>query len=123
MDKKKILIIDDEEDFNYFIKTNLERKGDLEVITATSGEEGLKAVLDCRPDLILLDIIMPQMDGFEVLRRLKSTQSDIMDIPVIMLTAKRDSSSILRAEKFRVIDYIMKPFSVEELLRLIKKHV
>lgn len=123
MNKKKILIIDDEEDFDYFVKLNLERGGNFEVITATSGKEGLKAALTQKPDLILLDILMPHMDGFEVLQRLSNAQPDIRRIPIIMLTASRESRNIFRAKNFGISDYIMKPFSLDRLSVLIAKHI
>ncbi|MCQ9205261.1 MAG: response regulator [Omnitrophica bacterium] len=123
MNKKKILIIDDEEDFDYFVKINLEKDGNFEVITATSGKEGLKAAFTQKPDLILLDIMMPHMDGFEVLQKLNNAQPDIRKIPIIMLTASRESRNIFKAKNFRISDYIMKPFSLDRLSVLIAKHI
>lgn len=123
MKKKRVLIIDDEEDFDYFIKVNLEQKGDFEVITATNGKDGIKAAISQHPDLILLDIMMPQMDGFEVLKNLRSINSEARKIPVIMLTANRETKNMFKAKSLRISDYVMKPFSMDKLSGLITKYI
>ena len=120
--KKRILVIDDEKDLTFFLKQNLESMGKYEVIVASSGEEGIAAALKQRPDLILLDIMMPSMDGFAVLDVLRHKHRETSGIPVAMLTAKRESSSIMRAELFGIVDYIMKPFTVSELLEVVSKY-
>ncbi len=114
MASKKILIIDDEEDLSFFVKANLELAGDYEVVVATSGKAGIKAASQYKPDLILLDIMMPKMDGFEVLKKLKSSHATF-SIPVIMLTAKGDDESKLKASKLYDEDYIIKPVRIEFL--------
>lgn len=111
---KKILIIDDEEDLTFFVKANLELAGDYEVLIATSGKKGIKAARRHKPDLILLDIMMPQIDGFKVLEKLKAS-SETMIIPVIMLTAKGDDESKLKASSLYDEDYIVKPVQIEVL--------
>jgi len=114
MASKKILIIDDEEDLSFFVKANLELAGYYEVVVATSGKAGIKAASQYKPDLILLDIMMPKMDGFEVLKKLKSSHATF-SIPVIMLTAKGDDESKLKASKLYDEDYIIKPVRIEFL--------
>lgn len=86
MDKKKILIIDDEEGFCGLVKKNIEKTGEFEVYTATNGEDGIKAARNIQPDLILLDIIMPGMDGSDVASLIKNDEI-IGDTPIVFLTA------------------------------------
>ncbi|MBU1726701.1 MAG: response regulator, partial [Candidatus Omnitrophica bacterium] len=83
---KKILIIDDEKDFCFFVSQNLELTGKYKVVVTNNSKDGLSAALRHKPDVILLDILMPGMNGFEVLAQLKGNQ-DTTTIPVIMLTA------------------------------------
>ena len=111
---KKILIIDDEEDLSFFVKANLELSGEFEVLVATSGKEGLKKAASSRVDLILLDIMMPYMDGFEVLNALKDSTKTLA-IPVIMLTAKDDDNSKIKAAGLYDEDYMVKPVQIELL--------
>lgn len=112
--RQKILIIDDEKDFCLFIKEVLEITGKYEVSIATSGKSGIRASRYRKPDLILLDIIMPKMDGFEVLKELKQNKRTL-SIPVIMLTAKVNDDSKTRAASLYDEDYIVKPVKVDEL--------
>jgi DNA-binding response OmpR family regulator len=109
-----VLIIDDEEDLTFFVKANLELAGDYEVNIANSGKEGLKIAARYKPDLILLDIMMPHMDGFEVLERLKNTPKTT-SIPVIMLTAKGDEDSKVKSATLYNEGYIVKPVQIEFL--------
>jgi two-component system alkaline phosphatase synthesis response regulator PhoP len=111
---KKIFIIDDEEDFAYFIKANLELVSNYEVMIYTKGKKGLKAAVEEKPALILLDIMMPGMDGFEVLKRLKKSEKT-MRIPVIMLTAKNEDESKIEAVGLYCEDYIVKPVEIRVL--------
>ena len=105
---EKILIVDDEEDFCYFVKRNLEAISNYEIITATKGRKGIQIARKEKPDLILLDIMMPGIDGFEVLKRLKRNEKT-RKIPIIMLTAKDEDDSIIRALGSFCDDYIVKP--------------
>ena len=116
----KILIIDDEEDFAFFTKHNLERIDNYQVITTTEGNDGIQKAKEYRPDLILLDIMMPGINGFEVLRRLKADKG-LKSIPVVMLTGKDDEGSRAKAAGLRDDDYIVKPIEIEELRARIKK--
>lgn len=113
-EKKKILIIDDEQDLCFFVKATLELLGNFKVIIARDGKRGIWAAILHKPDLILLDIMMPGIDGFEVLRRLKEGTKTV-SIPVIMLTARNDEESKLKAAGLYDEDYIVKPFETEVL--------
>lgn len=112
--KKKVLIIDDEEDLTFFVKANLELSGEYQVLIANSGKEGLKCAERYKPDIILLDIMMPHIDGFEVLKRLKKSTATL-SIPVIILSAKGDEDSKIKAACSYNDDYVVKPVEVESL--------
>ncbi len=117
--KKKILIVDDETELANFVKMRLEASN-FEVTVASDGEECLYKIEENIPDLILLDIFMPNREGFETLRMLKEkywTKS----VPVIMLTAKDSPDSVARALKMGASDYIVKPFESRVLLEKIRK--
>jgi len=116
---EKILIVDDEEDFCYFVKKNLEAISNYEIITATKGKKGIQIARKEKPDLILLDIMMPGIDGFEVLKRLKGNEKT-QNIPVIMLTAKDEDESKIKAIGSYCEDYIVKP--VENIVLKAKIH-
>jgi DNA-binding response OmpR family regulator len=111
---KTVLIIDDEKDFAYFIQSNLQFLKKYKVYTALNGNSGIKKAARYRPDLILLDIVMPKMSGFEVLKELKANDKTL-DIPVIMLTAKSDEKSVLEACGLYCEDYIVKPVKINAL--------
>ena len=114
MNKKKILIVDDEDDILHFLELVLREKG-YEVATASGGHEALtKAQLE-RPDLVLLDIMMPQMDGWEVLKLLRVDEGT-SHIPVAMLSARTEAKDRVQGLQEGAIDYICKPFSLQELL-------
>jgi len=120
MDRRKILIIDDEDDFCNIVKENLELRGSYEVYTTTSGKEGLKLAKKVKPDLILLDIRMPEMDGFQVLERLKK-EKDTMVIPVIMLSALDDDSSKVKGSQLYNEMYLTKPIKIVDLISSIEE--
>lgn len=120
MDKRKILLIDDEEDMVNMLKPYLEAHG-YDVIVSYDGKEALKKIEE-KPDLILLDIMMPGMNGLEVLHRLKNNPST-QHVPVIMVTAKGESDYIFKAQDLKATDYIIKPIKLEEMLSLIKRLV
>ena len=121
MAKNKILVIDDEPEVVELLKKRLERVG-YQVMTATDGMGGFKKACEQKPDLILLDIIMPGVDGLTVLRRLRAEEATC-DIPVIMVTAKGRPASMFEAQRYRATDYIIKPFQWSELLRFIKRYL
>ena len=111
---KKILIIDDEEDFCFFIKDTLEITCKYKVIVATDGKSGVRAAIEHKPDMILLDIIMPGIDGFETLKLLKNNEK-VQSIQVVMLTARDDDEAKTQAAGLFGEEYLTKPISVEKL--------
>ncbi len=115
--RARILVVDDESDIVSTVQYRL-KFCDFEVITANNGKEGLEKAADEKPDLILLDINMPIMDGHEMLERLKS-RPDLKDIPVIMLTAYSDTKDIAKAADIGIADYVTKPFDFTELMEKI----
>ncbi len=115
---KKILIIDDEKDFCFFLKKNLESAGNFDVTTCYDGKSGLKMVQEMRPDLILLDILMPEMDGTEVARILKEDPLTA-PIPVVFLTAVIKEDEVGRKEFIGGWRYVAKPVKIKELVALI----
>ncbi len=110
-----ILIVDDDPHVVQFVRMHLEREG-YQVIEACSGLEALDRVREALPDLVLLDVMMPEMDGFETLKLLR----EVSDVPVIMLTVKADRSDRIRGLELGADDYMTKPFSPQELSRRIK---
>jgi len=112
---RRILAVDDEERMVRFIRLNLEHDG-FRVITAYNGMQAVNKVRSDMPDLILLDVMMPDMDGFEVLRIIRETSN----IPVIMLTAKGDEDDRVRGLELGADDYMTKPFSPRELVSRVK---
>lgn len=116
---KRILVVDDERHIVRLIQVNLERAG-YQVLTAFDGKEGLKKVSSEKPDLVVLDVMMPYLDGFEVLKRMKA-DSAMKDIPVIMLTAKAQDADVFRGWASGVDMYLTKPFNPMELLTFTKR--
>lgn len=114
MQKRKILIIDDEADFCKLVKKNLELIGEFEVSIATDGRAGIALAKNQKPDLILLDIMMPRMNGFQVLETLKN-DLDVTQVPVIMLTALGDDTSKIKAAGLYDEAYITKPVDADDL--------
>jgi len=117
--KKKILIIEDEEDLVKGLRINLVDEG-YEVDFALNGKEGLEKALDEKPDLILLDIMLPGMNGLEICKELRQNK---MDIPILMLTAKGEEIDKVIGLEMGADDYISKPFSIRELLARVKAHL
>ena len=115
---KTILVIDDEKDLIKLIDLHLSKEGYL-VIGAKNGLEGLDIALKHKPDLILLDIMMPKLDGLEVCKRLKSA-TETSRIPVVMLTAKAQETDKVIGLELGADDYITKPFSPRELVARVK---
>ena len=118
---KKILVVDDEELTTELAKTFLEKHG-FEVIIAHDGEEGLRQAEAENPDLILLDVMLPSMDGFAVCKNLKDNEK-FKDTPILMFTAKGLSSDIEKGEAVGADEYIVKPFSGKALVATIRKHL
>ena len=120
MPKKKTILIVDDTETNIDILLDLLNEYDVAV--ATDGESALEIAFEDSPDLILLDIMMPEMDGYEVCRRLKSNE-DTKSIPVVFITAKTDEDSIEEAYEVGGIDYVTKPFKPRELIARVKTHL
>jgi two-component system KDP operon response regulator KdpE len=106
----KILVVDDDETLLRFVDEYLTREG-YRVVTADRGAKALRALYQERPDLVILDVMMPGMDGWEVCARMR----ELADIPILMLTAKTSEGDKLRGFRLGVDDYITKPFSLAEL--------
>jgi DNA-binding response OmpR family regulator len=107
-----ILIIEDDAAMLRGLKDNFEFKG-YHVLTAADGEEGLNMALDKKPDLIILDIMLPKINGYEICRHVREEN---LDMPIIMLTAKGEESDVVLGLNLGADDYVTKPFSVKELL-------
>src|SRR5438034_9864597 len=118
-DQKKILAVDDERHIVRLVQVNLERQG-YEVVTAFDGKEALEKVASENPDLVVLDVMMPYMDGFEVLQNLKKNPTT-RDIPVIMLTAKAQDADVFKGWQSGVDCYLTKPFNPMELTAFVKR--
>jgi DNA-binding response OmpR family regulator len=110
-----ILVVDDEKRMVRFIRLNLEQDG-YQVISAYNGSEALEQVRTALPNLVLLDVMMPDIDGFEVLKKIREASS----VPVIMLTAKGEEDDRIRGLELGADDYITKPFSPRELVSRVK---
>lgn len=119
--KTRILVVDDEPNIVQTLQDRLEMN-EYEVFTAGNGREGLKKFEDERPHVILLDVIMPIMDGHEMLEVLRK-QPGGQDVSVIMLTARSQTQDIARANACGIDDYIVKPFDLSELLEKIESVV
>ncbi len=118
MVRKKVIIVDDEEDILNTLEFNLKKEG-FEVIKSKSGIEGLEKIKTFKPDIVILDIMLPGMDGFSVLRNLKIDKAT-SSIPVIMLTARDSEIDKINGLESGADDYLSKPFSVRELIARIK---
>jgi two-component system response regulator VicR len=119
-EKKKVLCIEDEPEMIDLIKLILERKG-FEVVGAVGGAEGLEVIRREKPDLILLDLMMPEVDGWEVFRQIRADEQ-LKPIPVIVVTAKAQSiDKVLGLHIAKVDDYVTKPFGPQELLNSVNK--
>jgi DNA-binding response OmpR family regulator len=118
MSRETILIVDDEEDIIELIKYNLKSEG-YTILTAMTGEEAIKMAKNFQPDLLVLDLMLPGIDGLEVTRYLKK-EDMTMDIPIVMVTAKGEESDIVTGLELGANDYISKPFSPKELTARIR---
>ena len=118
MDRKKILVVDDDQDLLKLLKVRIEGEG-YEFMSAGDGEEMLKLLNAQKPDLVMLDIMMPKMDGYTALREMRN-QDNFKDIPVIILTAKdkHKMEDLFKLEDVRF--FVEKPFDTKDLLEKIK---
>lgn len=118
MDQKKVLIIEDEKSISDIIKFNLTKEG-FAVETAYDGQEGLDKAMTTEPDLILLDVMLPIMDGFAVCKKIRETST----VPILMLTAKEEEVDKVLGLELGADDYITKPFGMRELVARIKANI
>ncbi len=118
MDKKKILVVEDEKAIADILVFNLQREG-YDTLVAYDGAEGLRCAMEEAPDLILLDVMLPKMDGFEVLNHIREKH----DTPIIMLTAREEETDKVLGLELGADDYITKPFSMRELMARVKANM
>ncbi|NCC72732.1 MAG: response regulator [Sphingobacteriia bacterium] len=121
-EKRYTILIVDDIPKNIELAANILQAKNYNITFATSGEAALEKVKSIDFDLILLDVMMPGMDGFEVCRLLKEN-SNTKDIPIIFLTAKSETENIVKGFELGAVDYVTKPFSTEELLARVKTHI
>jgi DNA-binding response OmpR family regulator len=112
----RVLVVEDEPAILRGLADNLRAEG-LDVITATNGEDGYRAIRDQKPDLVVLDLMLPRMSGYELCRKVRS---DGLDLPILMLTARGDEADRVLGLDLGADDYMSKPFSVRELLARIR---
>jgi|TARA_B100000315_G_scaffold228506_1_gene237249 DNA-binding response OmpR family regulator len=117
----KILVVDDEAEVVLRLKNMLTAKG-YSVVTAFDGKQGLDMALAEKPDLILLDIVMPKKDGFKVLGEIRLSEIT-KDIPVILLSAKSQTDFLFEGKRLMATDYLIKPIEVEKLLKYIRRYL
>ncbi len=119
---KKILVVDDEPDILKVVTFRL-RKAGYEIITAEDGQKALNLIKTQRPDLVLLDLRLPVIDGSEVCKQVKA-DDEVKNIPIILLTATSHINKIAdKAKELKADDYLIKPFDPEELLKRVKKFI
>jgi len=111
----RILVVDDEQLYRHLLRVNLEAE-DYEVITATNGEEALDMMSSAQPDLVLLDVMMPTLDGFSTCERIRQ----FSNVPIIMLTARGEENDRVRGLNAGADDYVVKPFSATELIARVR---
>lgn len=120
-ESKKILIVDDEQDIVETLKFILEAQG-YTCFCAYNGEDGLNRAKEIMPDLIILDVMMPKINGYKISRLLKY-DNKYKNIPIIMVTARSQEQDKLIGEETGVNEYISKPFELEEILAIVKKYL
>jgi two-component system response regulator VicR len=118
MDARKVLIIEDEKAISDLVKINLTKEG-FDVDTAYDGQEGLQKALDSSVDIVLLDVMLPVMNGFEVCRKVREKS----DVPIIILTAKEEEVDKVLGLELGADDYITKPFGIRELIARIRANI
>lgn len=116
---KKILVVDDENDLREMLRDFLSREG-FEIVEASDGRKGVDEAKRSMPDVILMDVSMPHMDGFQALERLKKDKKT-MNIPVIMLTARADEKNMAEGIRLYADKYIPKPYDLKHLLQEIRR--
>ena len=116
---RKVLIVDDERSIVDILRYNLE-KNDMTAVCAYDGAEGLRLARECDPDVILLDVMLPEMDGFEVCRTLRAEGNNV---PIIMITAREEETDKVFGLELGADDYITKPFSMRELIARVRTNM
>jgi len=111
----RILVVDDEQLYRHLLRVNLEAEG-YKVITATNGEEALEMMSSGQPDMVLLDVMMPTLDGFSTCERIRQ----FSNVPIIMLTARGEENDRVRGLNVGADDYVVKPFSATELIARVR---
>jgi two-component system alkaline phosphatase synthesis response regulator PhoP/two-component system response regulator VicR len=115
----RILVVDDEPNIVRLIQVNLERRN-YRVETANNGAQALAKIKENRPDLLVSDVMMPEMDGFDLLANIRRDPA-LMDLPVIMLTAKAQDDDVMRGYKTGADMYLTKPFKPDELIGFVQR--
>jgi CheY-like chemotaxis protein len=118
---RRILVCDDDPVILRLLQVNLELEG-YEVLLAPHGEKAVEIALEQHPDLVILDIMMPRMDGYQTCERIKS-QEETSDIPIVFLSAKAQQSDVEKGKSFGVDDYITKPFDPGDLITVVERLV
>ncbi|MER3396428.1 MAG: two-component system response regulator [Acidimicrobiia bacterium] len=116
--KKTIVVVDDDRDIRMILRANLEDEG-YEVIEASGGRQALELIRESEPDLVVLDIMMPEVDGYDVLQELRSTP-EYAELPVVLLTARRQEADVWEGWSAGADYYITKPFKMNELVQFIR---
>jgi two-component system, OmpR family, KDP operon response regulator KdpE len=114
-DQRRILVVDDEPGLRELVRINLEHEG-FAVLQAENGVQGLEVIQQEHPDLVILDVMMPELDGWEVCRRLR----EFSQVPVLMLTARVQSQDIVTGLESGADDYLLKPFNMDELMARVR---
>jgi DNA-binding response OmpR family regulator len=118
MKRARVLVVDDDADIRGLLRELLERAS-YDVVEAANGRDGLRALYGSSPDLVLLDVSMPELDGWQTLERIR----DVSDVPVLMLTARAAELEKVRGLKAGADDYVTKPFGRQELLARVEAHL
>lgn len=117
-DKPRILVVEDEEDLASLVEVNLSLAG-YDVVVAPTGEDGLQAIREHDPDAVLLDVMLPGIDGWNVLRTIKEDRST-RDLPIVMLTALSEERDLIRGHLQGAVEYVTKPFEMKRLLETVE---
>jgi DNA-binding response OmpR family regulator len=122
-DKKSVLIVEDEEAMLKALRDKFAKEG-FEVMTAANGEDGLALGLEKRPDLVMLDILMPKMGGLETARRIREDKRWGSEVPILILTNLNDPESVSEAASYQVFDFLVKTdWSLDDIIRLARERL
>jgi DNA-binding response OmpR family regulator len=117
MDKIKVLLVEDEQTLSMIIRETLEEKSDFNVITAKDGEDGLQKYHSLHPDVLVADVMMPRLDGFEMVKQIRETD---LQTPILFLSARSSVNDVVEGFELGCNDYLKKPFGMNELIVRIK---